>query len=82
MTGIETTTEIAMDIDIWKQVGSEGIAQVDIGERRQPHQPLKSLGGMASTILAAVCERLVAEGRMDDAPKADYVVRPPLVTCR
>jgi glucosyl-3-phosphoglycerate synthase len=74
--------EIAMDIDIWKEVGTEAIAQVDIGERRQPHQPLKSLGGMASTILAAVCERLVAEGRMDTAPDADYVVRPPLVTCR
>jgi glucosyl-3-phosphoglycerate synthase len=76
--------EIAMDIDIWKDVGIEGIAQVDIGERRQPHQPLKSLSGMASTILAAVCERLVAEGRMDAdaAPVSDFVLRPPLVTCR
>jgi glucosyl-3-phosphoglycerate synthase len=72
--------EISMDIDIWKRVGIAAIAQVDIGERRQPHQPLKSLGGMASTVLAAVCERLVAEGRMDPeaAPPADYVVRPPL----
>ena len=76
--------EISMDIDIWSRVGIDGIAQVDIGERRQPHQPLKSLSGMASTILAAVCERLVAEGRMDAdaAPAADYVVRPPLVQCR
>jgi glucosyl-3-phosphoglycerate synthase len=76
--------EISMDIDIWKRVGSEAIVQVDIGERRQPHQPLKSLGGMASTILAAVCERLVEEGRMeaDAAPPSDYVVRPPLVQCR
>lgn len=76
--------EISMDIDIWKRVGAGGIAQVDIGERRQPHQPLKSLGGMASTILAAVCERLVAEGRMDGSapPAPDYVVRPPLVECR
>ena len=76
--------EISMDIDIWKQVGIDAIAQVDIGERRQPHQPLKSLGAMASTVLAAVCERLVAEGRMeaDAAPRADFVVRPPLVQCR
>jgi glucosyl-3-phosphoglycerate synthase len=76
--------EISMDIDIWKRVGVEAIVQVDIGERRQPHQPLKSLSGMASTILAAVCERLVAEGRMeaDAAPEADFVVRPPLVECR
>jgi glucosyl-3-phosphoglycerate synthase len=76
--------EISMDIDIWKEVGIDAIVQVDIGERRQPHQPLKSLGAMASTILAAVCERLVAEGRMepDAAPAADFVVRPPLVQCR
>jgi glucosyl-3-phosphoglycerate synthase len=76
--------EIAMDIDVWKRVGIEAIAQVDIGERRQPHQPLKSLSGMASTILAAVCERLVEEGRMDAdaAPAVEHVVRPPLVQCR
>jgi glucosyl-3-phosphoglycerate synthase len=76
--------EISMDIDIWKLVGIDAIAQVDIGERRQPHQPLKSLGGMASTILAAVGARLADEGRLDaDAvPPADFVVRPPLVACR
>ena len=76
--------EIAMDIEIWKRVGVDGIAQVDIGERRQPHQPLKSLSGMASTILAAVCAHLIDEGRMDAdaAPPADFVVRPPLVACR
>jgi glucosyl-3-phosphoglycerate synthase len=76
--------EISLDIDIWKEVGIEAIAQVDIGERRQPHQSLKSLSGMASTILGAVCARLVAEGRMEEdaAPPVDYVTRPPLVTCR
>jgi glucosyl-3-phosphoglycerate synthase len=72
--------EISLDIDIWKRVGSDGIAQVDIGERRQPHQPLKSLSPMASTILAAVCARLVEEGRMEAAaaPPVDFVVRPPI----
>src|SRR3954471_7647467 len=76
--------EISMDIDIWKQVGAAGMAQVDIGGRPQPHQPLKSLGGMASTILAVVCARLADEGRMepDATPAADFVVRPPLVRCR
>src|SRR3954471_5343647 len=76
--------EISLDIDIWKLVGIDAIAQVHIGERPQPHQPLKSLSGMASTILAAVCERLVAEGRMEPeaAPSADYAIRPPLVECR
>ena len=76
--------EISMDIDVLSVAGIDAIAQVDIGERRQPHQPLKSLGGMAYTILAAVCQRLVAEGRMDGdaAPPVDFDVRPPLVTCR
>jgi glucosyl-3-phosphoglycerate synthase len=76
--------EISLDIDIWKAVGADAIAQVDIGERRQPHQPLKALSGMASEILAAVCARLVEEGRMhaDAAPPAGFTTRPPLVTCR
>src|SRR3954454_5661775 len=74
--------EISLDIDILREVGIDAIAQVDIGERRQPHQPLKSLTGMASTILAAVCARLVEGGRMaaDAAPPVDFVIRPPLVS--
>jgi hypothetical protein len=73
-----------MLIDVYKQVGADAMAQVDIGERRQPHQPLKSLSGMASTILAAVAMRLAVEGRLEDdaVPPIDFVVRPPLVTCR
>ena len=76
--------EISMDIDVYKRVGIGAIAQVDIGERRQPHQPLKALSGMASTILAAVCAQLVAEGRMDAdaAPPADFAVRPPMSEAR
>jgi hypothetical protein len=60
------------------------MAQVDIGERRQPHQPLKALSGMASTILAAVCARLVDDGRMaaEATPQADFVVRPPMRDAR
>jgi glucosyl-3-phosphoglycerate synthase len=75
--------EISLDIEILSEVGIDAIAQVDIGERRQPHQPLKSLGQMASTILAAVCARLVAEGRMDPevAPHADFALRPPIAEC-
>jgi glucosyl-3-phosphoglycerate synthase len=75
--------EIAMLIDVWKEVGGEAMAQVDIGERRQPHQPLKSLTGMASTILTAVCVRLAREGRLDrDAVPGAVEERPPLVECR
>ncbi len=76
--------EITMDIEILRRVGIGSFAQVDIGERHQPHQSLKALGRMASTVLAAVCAELVAEDRMDAAlaPPADFVTRLPLVQCR
>lgn len=72
--------EIAMLIDVWKQVGGAAMAQVDIGERRQPHQPLPALGEMADTVLAAVCERLAREGRLDQGavPANEIVERPPV----
>jgi glucosyl-3-phosphoglycerate synthase len=75
--------EIAMLIDVWKDAGSAAMAQADIGERRQPHQPLTSLTEMASTILTAVCVRLAREGRMEaDAVPGVVEERPPLVQCR
>jgi glucosyl-3-phosphoglycerate synthase len=81
--GTGYAAEISMVIDVFNEAGADAIAQVDIGERRQPHQPLKSLTGMASTILAAVCARLAAEGRMDaDAVPEQAEERPPLVQCR
>ena len=76
--------EIAMVIDVWKRIGVDAMAQVDIGERRQPHQPLKSLSRMSSTVLATVCARLVEEGRMDAAaaPAFREEVRPAYAECR
>jgi glucosyl-3-phosphoglycerate synthase len=72
--------EIAMLIDVWKEVGTDAMAQVDIGERRQPHQPLTALTNMASTVLAAVCERLAQEGRLDQdaVPAHEIQERPAL----
>lgn len=72
--------EISMLIDVWKDVGSDAMAQVDIGERRQPHQPLPALGDMAFTVLAAVCERLAREGRLeqDAIPPHEITQRPAL----
>jgi glucosyl-3-phosphoglycerate synthase len=72
--------EIAMLIDIYKQAGIGAMAQVDIGERRQPHQPLRALGDMAYTVLAAVSERLAREGRLapEAIPAHDIVERPPM----
>jgi glucosyl-3-phosphoglycerate synthase len=69
--------EVAMLIDVWREVGLEGIAQVDLDEHRNRHQPLSALTPMASAVLAAIARRLERDGRLrglDSAP----IERPPL----
>ena len=46
--------EIAMLIDAWREVGLDGIAQVDLDEHRNRHQPLSALAPMALTVLATI----------------------------
>ncbi len=71
--GVET----AMLIDVWRAVGLQGIAQVDLDEHRNRSQPLSALTPMAFAVLATIAERLRREGRLsehdaaiarDDAP--------------
>jgi glucosyl-3-phosphoglycerate synthase len=74
--------EIAMLIDAWREVGLDGIAQVDLDEHRNRHQPLSALTPMARTVLATIARRMESEGRLtgveigDEAP----VERPPLAS--
>jgi glucosyl-3-phosphoglycerate synthase len=56
--------EIAMLIDVWREVGLEGMAQVDLEVHRNRHQPLQELAPMALTVLATVAQRLEQEGRL------------------
>src|SRR5580704_17541865 len=56
--------EIAMVIDVWKEVGLEGMAQVDLEVHRNRHQPLQELTPMAYTVLATIAQRLEREGRL------------------
>ena len=76
--------EIAMLIDVWRKLGLDGIAQVDLDEHRNRHQPLSALAPMALTVLATIARRLSREGRLVDADDmaADLelapVERPPL----
>ena len=53
-----------MLIDAWREVGLDGIAQVDLDEHRNRHQPLSALEPMALTVLATIARRLQAEGRL------------------
>ena len=76
--------EVAMLIDVWREVGIEGIAQVDLEEHRNRHQPLAALAPMAQTVLATIARRLQRDGRLvpaqGDGASADLgpVERPPL----
>jgi glucosyl-3-phosphoglycerate synthase len=58
--------EIAMLIDVWRKLGLEAIAQVDLEEHRNRHQPLSALTPMAATVLATIARRLQQEGRLSD----------------
>ncbi len=79
--------EIAMVIDAWRAVGLGGLAQVDLDEHRNPHQPLSALEPMARTVLATVARRVEQDGRLAPAREggegrgadlAAPVERPPL----
>ncbi len=72
--------EIAMVIDVWRRVGLEGMAQVDLDEHRNPHQPLSALTGMASTVLGAVVRRAEQDGRLGDIAVPALVERPALAS--
>jgi glucosyl-3-phosphoglycerate synthase len=70
--------EIAMVIDAWSAVGIDGLAQVDLDERQNRHQPLAALRPMADAVLGAVIDRLVRDGRLSGGG-AGVAERPPMV---
>jgi glucosyl-3-phosphoglycerate synthase len=71
--------EIAMLIDVWREHGLEAIAQVDLDEHHNRHQPLSALTPMAATVLATLAGRLEHEGRLQGAEGAPFE-RPPLAS--
>ncbi len=73
--------EIGMLIDVWRRVGLEAIAQVDLEEHRNRHQPLSALAPMAATVLATITRRLSEEGRLRGVEHgAAPLERPPLAS--
>ena len=69
--------EIAMLIDAWRLVGLEGLAQVNLGERQNRHQPLRELSAMAYAVLAAASSRLVGDDAPPGAGDTVSIVLPP-----
>ena len=71
--------EVAMLIDVWRKIGLEGIAQVDLDEHRNRHQPLSALTPMAATVLTTIAQRLRLEGRLQGV-EGELIERPPLAS--
>ncbi len=57
--------EIAMLIDVWRSVGLDGMAQVDLGARQNRHQPLRDLSSMAYAVLVAAQSRFLGRDFAD-----------------
>jgi glucosyl-3-phosphoglycerate synthase len=68
--------EVAMLIDVWRSVGLDAIAQVDLDEHRNPHQPLSALTLMATTVLGVIARRAEQDGRVHDIDVPPLVERP------
>jgi glucosyl-3-phosphoglycerate synthase len=56
--------ETAMLIDVWREVGLAGMAQVDLGVHNNRHQSLQALSPMAYAVLLVIAERLERDGRL------------------
>jgi len=63
--------EIGLLIDALRHVGLDALAQVDLGTRRNAHQPLHALSAMAYAVLVAAERRIHG-----DAPTAAALARP------
>lgn len=62
--------EIATLIDACRRCGLDALAQVDLGERRNRHQPLQALGAMAYAVLIAAERRIHGDGAAEPGPLA------------
>lgn len=67
--------EIAMLIDANREAGLDALAQVDLGTRRNAHQPLHALSAMAYAVLVAA-ERRVGGDAPHASPPAPVVPGP------
>jgi glucosyl-3-phosphoglycerate synthase len=71
--------ETALLLDVYREVGLRGLAQVDLDVRENAHKPLPQLAPMADEVLAAAMVRLQREGRLSATPgEAAPVERPPM----
>ncbi len=67
--------ELGLLLDLFDAVGLDGLAQVDLGERRHHNQPTAALGRMAYEITDAVLTRLNGDPGRSDRPYARPIAR-------
>lgn len=72
--------EIAMLIDVWRKVGLDGLAQVDLEVHRNRHQSLRALGEMSERVLATIARRLHEEKRLSQVDLSEAPVERPALT--
>lgn len=68
--------EIAMLIDCWRACGLDALAQVDLGERQNRHQPLRDLSAMAYAVLLAAQTRFLGAAFADKHACGSMVLPP------
>ncbi|HEY1687646.1 MAG TPA: glucosyl-3-phosphoglycerate synthase [Solirubrobacteraceae bacterium] len=68
--------EIAMLIDSWRACGLDALAQVDLGQRQNRHQPLRDLSAMAYAVLLAAQTRFLGP-EFADSHVCGSIVLPP-----
>jgi len=77
--------EMGLLLDVYAEIGSDALAQVDLQTRQNRHQPLEDLRPMAAAVLGAVTSRLQRGGRLLAADGQDVGAlpeRPPLAELR
>lgn len=74
--------ETGLLLDVYAEVGLEGLAQVDLCVRQNRHQSIEDLAPMSAAVLAAVTSRLHREGRLLEPAARGLVERPPLAELR
>ncbi len=70
--------ETALLLDIHREVGTRGIAQVDLELRHNDHKSLPDLAPMADEVLAAATARLIRDGRLAPDGAEPPLERPPM----
>jgi len=75
--------DVGLLVDVYAELGLDGLAQVDLDVRQNNHRPLVDLAPMAAAVLGAVTSRLRRDGRLVDGATGEAPLeRPPMAAVR